>query len=59
MDDRTEEEEEKDADGYKNLTNKYLRELIKKNPKKYYRTAYLNDKLFLHYSGFHKMANLE
>ena len=43
------DEEEKDEAGSRILTNKYLRELMKREPKKYYRTAYLNDKLFLHY----------
>lgn len=58
MNDR-EEEDEKEPDGSLRLTNKYLREMIKKEPKKYYRTAYLNDKLYLHYKGFRYIRNLE
>lgn len=54
-----EEEPEKEEDGTPILTNKFLREMIKKEPRKYYRTAYLNDKLYLHYKGFRKIKNLE
>lgn len=57
--DNYEEEDEKEADGTPILTNKFLREMIKKEPRKYYRTAYLNDKLFLHYKGFSRIKNLE
>ena len=55
----TEEEEEKEADGSPKLTMRFLRELVKKEPKKYYRTPYLNDKLFLHFKGFHYIRNME
>ena len=53
------DEEEKDENGQKVLTNKFLREMIKKEPRKYYRTAHLNDKLYLHYKGFPYIKNLE
>lgn len=53
------EEQEKEDDGSPILTNRYLRELLRKEYKKYYRTAYLNEKLFLHYKGFHYLRNLE
>ena len=53
-----EEEEEKEPDGSPILTNKFLRELFKKEHRKYYRTPSLNDKLFLHFKGFHKIKNM-
>jgi len=53
-----EEEDEKEADGSPILTNKFLRELFKKEFKKYYWTPYLNEKLFLHYKGFHFLKNM-
>ena len=53
------DEEEKEADGTPILTNKFLRELFRKEHKKYYRTPYLNEKLFLHYKGFHYLKNME
>jgi len=46
------EEEEKEENGQPRLTNKFLRELFKKEFKKYYRTPSLNEKIFLHYKGF-------
>lgn len=52
------DEPERDEDGSLNLTNKYLRELFKKEWKRYYRTPELNEKLFLHYKGFSYMKNL-
>lgn len=52
-------EDEKEADGSPILTNKYLRDLLKSDPRKYYRTAYLNEKLYLHYKGFKYIRNLE
>jgi hypothetical protein len=52
------DEPERDEDGSLNLTNKYLRELFKKEWKKYYRTPELNEKLFLHFKGFSYMKNL-
>ena len=54
-----EQEDEKEPDGSPRLTNKFLRELFKKEHKKYYRTPYLNDKLFLHFKGFHYIRNME
>ena len=53
-----EPEDDKEPDGSPILTNKFLRDLFKKEHKKYYRTPYLNDKLFLHYKGFYHMKNL-
>ena len=53
-----EQEEERAEDGSLNLTKKYLRELLKTEWRKYYRTPHLNEKLYLHYKGFHKIANL-
>ena len=52
------DEEEQEADGSPILTNKYLRDLFSKNWRQYYRTAYLNEKLYLHYKGFSYMKNL-
>jgi len=52
------EEEEKEPNGSPILTNKFLRELFKKEHRKYYRTPHLNDKLYLHFKGFSKMKNL-
>lgn len=37
--------------GGRTLNAKYLKELFKKDWKLYYRTAELNEKLFLHYKG--------
>ena len=52
-------EAERGEDGSLNLTNKYLRDLFRKEPRRYYRTPCLNDKLFLHYKGFSNVKNLE
>ena len=52
------EEPETNEDGSKNLTKKYLRDLFASNFRKYYRTPYLNEKLYLHYKGFSKMNNM-
>lgn len=57
--DNQDDEEEKDENGQKVLTNKYLREMIKNEPRKYYRTPHLNVKLYLHYKGFPYIKNLE
>lgn len=51
-------EEETDTDGSPVLTNKFLRELFRKEWKRYYRTPELNEKLFLHYKGFSYMKNM-
>ena len=48
-------EDERDEKGNLLLTNKFLRELFKREPRKYYRTPALNEKLFLHFKGFHKI----
>jgi hypothetical protein len=39
------------ASGGRTLSTQYLRDLFKKEWKLYYRTAELNEKLFLHYKG--------
>ena len=51
-------EPETNEDGSKKLTKKYLRDLFASNFRKYYRTPYLNEKLYLHYKGFSKMDNM-
>lgn len=52
-------EKEKEEDGSPILTNKYLGEMFAREWRQYYRTAYLNEKLYLHYKGFSYMKNLE
>lgn len=52
-------EEERDEKGNLNLTNKFLRDLFRAEPRKYYRTPALNEKLFLHFKGFDHAQNLE
>ena len=52
------EEEQKEEDGSPILTNKYLKELFKKEWRRYYRTPELNEKLYLHYKGFSYMKNM-
>ena len=54
-----EDELEKEEDGSPRMTNRWFRDLFKKEFKKYYRTPHLNEKLFLHYKGWHYMRNLE
>lgn len=53
------DEPEKEEDGSLALTNKYLYTLIQSDKRLYYRTPELNEKLYLHYKGFHKIKNLE
>lgn len=52
------EEEEKEEDGSPILTNAFLKRLFKSDWRKYYRTPHLNEKLYLHYKGFHFIKNL-
>jgi dynein assembly factor 1, axonemal len=52
------EEEEKEEDGSPILTNAYLKRLFKSDWRKYYRTPHLNEKLYLHYKGFHFIKNM-
>lgn len=59
FDGRYPEEEERDPDGCLILTNKFLRELFKKEPRRYYRTPCLNYTLYLHFKGFNYVKNLE
>ena len=53
------DEPEKEEDGSLNLTNKFLYKLISSDKRLYYRTPELNEKLYLHYKGFHTIKNLE
>jgi len=39
------------------MTKEHLQKLCEKD--KLYRTAYLNDKIYLHYKGFRELKNLE
>jgi hypothetical protein len=41
------------------MTQRYLREMLAKEWRQYYRTAYLNEKLYLHYKGFSQLRNME
>lgn len=52
------ESPEREEDGSVRLTNRWLKELFKKEWKKYYRTPELNEKLFLHYHGFSYLKNM-
>lgn len=52
-------EPEKHEDGSLNMTNKYLYTLCASDKRLYYRTPELNEKLYLHYKGFHYIKNLE
>ncbi|CAG9318776.1 unnamed protein product [Blepharisma stoltei] len=47
-------EEEK----YPRITDDFLKKLLRSDIRIYYSTRYLNDKLYLHYKGFHKIENL-
>lgn len=53
------DEEQKEADGSPRLTMRFLLEMFKKDWRRYYRTAELNEKLFLHYKGFSYIRNME
>jgi Leucine-rich repeat (LRR) protein len=53
------DEPEKEEDGSLALTNKYLWNLIQTDKRLYYRCPELNEKLYLHYKGFHNIKNLE
>ena len=46
-------------DKYPRITEKFLRTLLKSDMRIYYSTKELNDRLYLHYKGFHKIENLE
>lgn len=52
-------EEDKEPDGSPILTKKYLREMLAREWRSYYRTAHLNEKLYLHYKGFSHLKNME
>ena len=41
------------------LTKQWLKKFLRKDPKLYYGTPYLNDILYLHYKGFCKIENME
>ena len=53
------DEKEREEDGSLILTNKWIRDLFKREPRRYYRTPCLNDKLYFHYKGFSKVQNME
>ena len=53
------EEDEKDAEGHPVMTNLYLKTMLAKEWRHYYRTPYLNEKLYLHYKGFSNFKNME
>jgi len=53
-----EAEVQQEEDGTPILTNRFLRDLFKKEWRRYYRTPELNEKLFLHFKGFSYMKNL-
>ena len=48
-----------EEDGSLALTNKYLWDLIQSDKRLYYRCPELNEKLYLHFKGFHSIKNLE
>ena len=56
---RGEQEDEREEDGSPMLTNRFLRDLFRKEWKKYYRTPELNEKLYLHFKGFSYIRNME
>lgn len=43
---------------YPRITDQFLKTLLRSDMRIYYSTRYLNDKLYLHYKGFHKIENL-
>ena len=53
------DEDEKEADGSPILTQRYIKTMLAKEWRNYYRTAYLNEKLYLHYKGFSYFKNME
>ena len=52
-------EDEKEEDGSPILTLRYIKNLLSKEWKQYYRTPHLNEKLYLHYKGFSHFKNME
>ena len=53
------QEDEKEADGSPILTLRYIKDLLSREWKQYYRTPHLNEKLYLHYKGFSYFRNME
>ena len=45
-------------ENYPRITDAFLKKLLSSDIRMYYNTRYLNDKLFIHYKGFHKIENL-
>jgi dynein assembly factor 1 len=47
-----------EEDKYPRITEKFLRSLLKSDMRTYYSTKELNDRLYLHFKGFHCIENL-
>lgn len=45
-------------DKYPRISEKFLRNLLKSDMRTYYSTKELNDRLYLHFKGFHRIENL-
>ena len=48
-----------EEDKYPRITEKFLRNLLRSDMRVYYSTKELNDRLYLHYKGFHCIENLQ
>ena len=57
--DTSDADEERDQNGARRCTRKWILELFKKEWKQYYRTFELNEKLYFHYKGFQKIENMQ
>lgn len=44
---------------YPRISEKFLRNLLKSDMRTYYSTKELNDRLYLHFKGFHRIENLQ
>ncbi|CAG9322615.1 unnamed protein product [Blepharisma stoltei] len=47
------------VDDFPRISNKFLNQLLGSDVRIYYNTRYLNDRLYLHYKGFHQIENLD